>query len=129
MEALLVKKKKKKNEPFRLVLFFSLFFFLNLFFFFFFFFFFTFTKGNVQFIKKNEWCIKRYFRMSEIRRKLVIVGDGACGKTCLLFVFSKNEFPKVYYFIILLQDGHTHNFFENSCMSPLYLKTMLLMSK
>ena len=34
--------------------------------------------------------------MSEIRRKLVIVGDGACGKTCLLIVFSKGEFPEVY---------------------------------
>lgn len=31
-----------------------------------------------------------------IRRKLVIVGDGACGKTCLLIVFSKGEFPEVY---------------------------------
>ena len=31
-----------------------------------------------------------------IRKKLVIVGDGACGKTCLLIVFSKNEFPEVY---------------------------------
>jgi len=27
---------------------------------------------------------------------LVIVGDGACGKTCLLIVFSKDEFPEVY---------------------------------
>ncbi|KAG9119022.1 GTP-binding protein Rho1 [Ceratobasidium sp. 392] len=34
--------------------------------------------------------------MSEIRRKLVIVGDGACGKTCLLIVFSEGTFPEVY---------------------------------
>lgn len=34
--------------------------------------------------------------MSEIRKKLVIVGDGACGKTCLLIVFSKGTFPEVY---------------------------------
>jgi hypothetical protein len=26
--------------------------------------------------------------MSEIRRKLVIVGDGACGKVCLFFIQS-----------------------------------------
>ncbi|KAK9463611.1 P-loop containing nucleoside triphosphate hydrolase protein [Lipomyces oligophaga] len=29
-----------------------------------------------------------------IRRKLVIVGDGACGKTSLLSVFTLGEFPK-----------------------------------
>merc|ERR1711900_94574 len=34
--------------------------------------------------------------MTELRRKLVIVGDGACGKTCLLIVFSKGTFPEVY---------------------------------
>ncbi|CCF56348.1 hypothetical protein KAFR_0B00480 [Kazachstania africana CBS 2517] len=33
---------------------------------------------------------------NSIRRKLVIVGDGACGKTCLLIVFSKGQFPEVY---------------------------------
>lgn len=33
---------------------------------------------------------------AEFRRKLVIVGDGACGKTCLLIVFSKGSFPHVY---------------------------------
>jgi len=34
--------------------------------------------------------------MAAIRKKLVIVGDGACGKTCLLVVFSKDEFPEVH---------------------------------
>ncbi|PWY98911.1 hypothetical protein BCV70DRAFT_30814 [Testicularia cyperi] len=33
---------------------------------------------------------------SAIRRKLVIVGDGACGKTSLLCVFAIGEFPKQY---------------------------------
>lgn len=30
------------------------------------------------------------------RKKLVVVGDGACGKTCLLIVFSQDKFPKLY---------------------------------
>ncbi|KAI8883178.1 GTP-binding protein rhoA [Backusella circina FSU 941] len=34
--------------------------------------------------------------MADIRRKLVIVGDGACGKTCLLIVFSRGTFPELY---------------------------------
>uniref|UniRef100_A0A1I7ZPY2 Ras-like GTP-binding protein Rho1 n=1 Tax=Steinernema glaseri TaxID=37863 RepID=A0A1I7ZPY2_9BILA len=34
--------------------------------------------------------------MAAIRKKLVIVGDGACGKTCLLIVFSKDQFPDLY---------------------------------
>lgn len=32
----------------------------------------------------------------QLRRKLVVVGDGECGKTCLLIVFSKDEFPDLY---------------------------------
>ncbi|KAG0676186.1 GTP-binding protein Rho1, partial [Pichia californica] len=34
--------------------------------------------------------------IADIRKKLVIVGDGACGKTCLLIVFSKGAFPELY---------------------------------
>ena len=34
--------------------------------------------------------------MSVIRRKLLIVGDGDCGKTCLLTVFTKRRFPTTY---------------------------------
>ncbi|CCK73036.1 Rho family GTPase RHO2 KNAG_0M01830 [Huiozyma naganishii CBS 8797] len=36
--------------------------------------------------------------MSEkaIRRKLVIIGDGACGKTSLLYVFTLGQFPQEY---------------------------------
>ncbi|KAH3902463.1 probable GTP-binding protein RHO1 [Saccharomycodes ludwigii] len=36
------------------------------------------------------------YNANSIRKKLVIVGDGACGKTCLLIVFSKGKFPEVY---------------------------------
>ncbi|KAG8775410.1 GTP-binding protein Rho1, partial [Ceratobasidium sp. 428] len=32
----------------------------------------------------------------EVRRKLVIVGDAACGKTCLLVVCSKGTFAEIY---------------------------------
>lgn len=47
---------------------------------------------------KPVMLCERFFtcRMAAIRRKLVIVGDGACGKTCLLFAFTKDEFPDKY---------------------------------
>ncbi|KAF0036795.1 hypothetical protein F2P81_012107 [Scophthalmus maximus] len=44
---------------------------------------------------QRSWC-PTPVRMAAIRKKLVIVGDGACGKTCLLIVFSKDQFPEVY---------------------------------
>jgi len=36
--------------------------------------------------------------MAGISRKLIIVGDDACGKTCLLIAFSKGIFPEVIEF-------------------------------
>jgi Rho family protein len=35
--------------------------------------------------------------MASVKRKLVIVGDGACGKTSLLYVFTLGEFPTEYH--------------------------------
>lgn len=34
--------------------------------------------------------------MKSLRTKLVVVGDGACGKTCLLHVFVNGQFPETY---------------------------------
>ncbi|XP_050059701.1 uncharacterized protein LOC114130270 [Aphis gossypii] len=49
-------------------------------------------------IKYTCWTsnLNTLLTMAAIRKKLVIVGDGACGKTCLLIVFSKDQFPEVY---------------------------------
>ena len=31
-----------------------------------------------------------------IVKKIVIIGDGACGKTCLMLVYENGEFPEGY---------------------------------
>ncbi|KAE8293525.1 Rho-related GTP-binding protein RhoA-C [Larimichthys crocea] len=46
--------------------------------------------------RRGERRTQKHQAMAAIRKKLVIVGDGACGKTCLLIVFSKDQFPEVY---------------------------------
>ena len=36
------------------------------------------------------------YLLYQLRKKLVVVGDGECGKSCLLITFSKDEFPVEY---------------------------------
>jgi Ras family protein A len=51
--------------------------------------------------------------MTALSRKLVVIGDGACGKTCLLIVFANGNFPEVpllFFFFFVLFIGSKINF-------------------
>ncbi|KAI9323666.1 small GTPase superfamily [Dichotomocladium elegans] len=39
---------------------------------------------------------RRQLHQQSVRRKLVLVGDGGCGKTSLLNVFTRGHFPQAY---------------------------------
>lgn len=52
------------------------------------------SNGHVTAAPATNTTAKRLGR-EVVRRKLVIVGDGACGKTSLLSVFTLGYFPKV----------------------------------
>ncbi|CAE6472764.1 unnamed protein product [Rhizoctonia solani] len=56
---------------------------------------------------RPKWALFHNPTSTAIHGKLVTVGDGACGKTCLLLVFSKWKFPEVYVPNIL--EDHTVN--------------------
>ncbi|XP_037015542.2 transforming protein RhoA-like [Artibeus jamaicensis] len=44
----------------------------------------------------RAWACSWPGAMADVRKKLVVVGDGACGKTCLLIVFRGYQFPEAY---------------------------------
>jgi len=41
-------------------------------------------------------CVNVDADMAMVRKKLVVVGDGACGKTSLLSAFLDNQFTDIF---------------------------------
>jgi len=60
-------------------------------------------------------------RSRPLSRKVLVVGDGACGKTSLLFVGIKQEFPSTYEPTVF--ENYTHTM-QPSPTSPLVELTL-----
>lgn len=55
------------------------------------------SRNETQAIQKMFLCDSGSTTQSKaVERKIVILGDGACGKTSLLNVFTRGYFPEVY---------------------------------
>ncbi|CAG8605315.1 2267_t:CDS:2 [Diversispora eburnea] len=54
------------------------------------------SSQNPSFIKDPLPRISRKTDIDKINVKVVIVGDGAAGKSCFLFMYSHGHFPEVY---------------------------------
>ncbi|OLL27082.1 GTP-binding protein rho4 [Neolecta irregularis DAH-3] len=55
----------------------------------------------------------------DYKKKLVVVGDGGCGKTCLLIVFSEGRFPEKY--VPTVFENYITNSYHNSKIVELAL--------
>ena len=54
------------------------------------------TKSSKSMSALLKQSVKQGHNPHPVRKKLVIVGDGECGKTSLLIVFTKDVFPESY---------------------------------